>query len=352
MKIDEEDNEYHNLTLQELIIKNQHLGSFDLRDKIHNYVRLAVLEDRKIDIESIDSFWTKYHNRKDYTLYSIPIALKTLNSEGLITLEKSVKLIKEIQQISEKGYRHLLNDFIQLNNATNIIPFLENNFDHRELNVDWLKLPKEYINKISKRTFNIELNELIRYHRNTSIPLEEIENILDSNKSEQLKLVLNQIKIPVSYKYSETKTILKFQNSKLIFRKITEENDRDKYKQSITQKLERGILTIEDISFIKKKQLAPDEIARYSDGYYSSLPNINIFKIYEPSEINKKFKAILYNTLINKTKSINYFYALYYHPGNILTMIKLYRNDKEFIEASKSFEKYINLSMFNLKLGE
>ena len=96
--------------------------------------------------------------------------------------------------------------------------------------------------------------------------------------------------------------------------------------------------------------MKPYEIAKYSDDNYTSLPELEIFNIYTPSQINRSFKKILRNTLISKTMSINYFYSLYYHPGNILTMIKLYRNDKEFKTAINSFEKFINLSMFRLKL--
>jgi hypothetical protein len=348
-EIDEGKNEYHDLTLEELICKYSHWGSFNLRDKIHNYIRLALLENRKIDIQNIYPYWTKFYQRKDYTLYSLPIALKTLQSENLISLYECVKLIQETQDESEKGYRHLLGEFIELYTPTKIIPFLEKNFDIKELRVEWFKLPKKYINRISLKTYNIEENRLMNYHRNLSVPLEEIENILYSNKFEKLEFTLNLFKVKIRFKENQKKTILKFKQSKLRFEELVEQNDYDKYKQNSPQRFDNGILTSKDLNFIKKKQLKPYEVAKYSDGNYTSLPEIDIFKIYESTEINNYFKEILYNTLINKTKSINYFYALYYHPGNILTMVKIYRNDKEFKEATKSFEKYMNLSMISLK---
>lgn len=348
-EIEGEKNEYLELTLKELICKNSHLGSFDLRDKIHNYIRLALLENRKIDIPNIYPYWTRYYQRKDYTLYSLPLALKTLQSKDLICLKECVKLIHEIQEVSEKGYSHLLAEFIKLYPPAKIISFLENNFDIKELRVEWFKLPKKYINRISERTYNIEKNKLMKYNRNLSINLEDIENVLYSNKFDKLEFTLDFFRVVISYKKNKKKTVLKFKESKLRFEEQIEQSDNGKYKQNSQQRFDNGILTTKDLKFIKKKQLKPYEIAKYSDGYYSSLPEINIFKIYEPSEIDSNFKNILYNSLINKTKSINYFYALYYHPGNILTMIKIYRNNKEFKEATKSFEKYINLSMISLK---
>jgi len=348
-KIDSAKNEYHDLTLEKLICKYSYLGSFNLRDKIHNYIRLALLENREIDIHNIYPYWTKYYQRKDYTFYSLPIALKTLHREDLISLKECVKLIHEIQEVSEKGYRHLLAEFIELYSPAKIISFLENNFDIKELRVEWFKLPKKYINRISEKTYNIEENKLMNYHRSLSVDLEEIENVLYSNKFDKLQFTLNLFKVKIRFKENQRKTVLKFKQSKLRFQELIQQNDYDKYNQNSQQRFDKGILTNKDLKFIKKKQLKPYEIAKYSDGNYTSLPDIDIFKIYESTEINNNFKTILYNTLINKTKSINYFYALYYHPGNILTMIKLYRNDTEFKKATISFKKYMKLSMYNLK---
>jgi len=349
-EIDKGNNEYHDSTLKELIYKYADLGSFDLRDKIHNYIRLALFEKREIDIQSIYLYWTKYYQRKDYTLYSLPIALKILHSDRLISLEECVSLIHKIQIVSEKGYSNLLADFIKLYPPSKIIPFLEKNFDTNELHVSWFELPTKYINKISERTYNIEENKVFKYQRNSSVPLEKIENVLYSNKFEKLVSTLNFFRSEVSIRKNQKKTILKLEQLKLRFDEVTEQNDSDKYKQNSQQRFEKGILTFKDISFIKKKNLKPDEIAKYNDGNYTSLADIDIFRIYEPEQINMDFNKILYNSLINKATNINYFYALYYHPGNILTMIKLYRNDEEFKIAIRSFEKFLNLLMFSVKL--
>ncbi|CAM1346945.1 hypothetical protein [Tenacibaculum insulae] len=349
-KINAEKNEYHDLTLKELVHKYSHLGSFNLRDKIHNYIRLALLENREIDIQNIYPFWIKYYQRKDYTLYSLPIALETLQNEDLICLKECVKLIHEIQEVSEKGYRHLLAEFIILYKPAEIIPYLENNFDIKELNIEWFKLPPKYINKLGKRTYNIAENRLMEYNRSLSINFEDVENVIHSNYFNNLEFTLSLFKFKIRFKKNQQKTVLKFNQSKLRFEEQIEQNDYDKYKQNSQQRFDSGILTIKDLNFIKKKQLKPYEIAKFSDGNYTSLPEIDIFKIYESKEITENFQEILYNSLINKTKSINYFHSLYYHPGNILAMIKIYRSDKEFKVAVNSFEKFINLSMFNLKI--
>lgn len=351
-KIENNSNEYQTLTLKELIIRYKKLGSFDLRDKIHNYIRLSLLEKRKIDIQNIYLFWTKYYNRKDYTLYSLPIALNTLQTENLISLKECVQLIHDVQEVSEKGYRHLQADLIELYPPPKIIPFLEKHFDVKELYIDWFKLPTKYINNISDHTYNLQENRLMQYHSRYSIPLNEVKNILYSNKFNRLEFTLGLFEARISFKKSENRTVEKFKASKLRFEEVNEQNDYDRYRQNSQQRFDSGILTFKDVDFIKKKRLKPHEIAKYSDGNYASLPEIEIFKIYDPKQIKQNFKKMLYNTLINKTKSISYFYSLYYHPGNILAMIKLYRNDKEFEMATKSFKKFMNLSMFELELNK
>jgi len=108
---EESKNDYINLSLNDFIMKNKHLGSFDLRDEIHNFIRLSVYQQRDIDIASISLFWTKYYNRKDYSLINVENALKTFENKHFIKPEGSIKLIQSIQAISEKGYRDLLDKY-------------------------------------------------------------------------------------------------------------------------------------------------------------------------------------------------------------------------------------------------
>lgn len=352
-KIGDEENEFQALTLRELIQKYKDLGSFNLGVKVHTYIRLALLEGRKIDIENIYPFWIKYYNRKDYTLYSLPIALNTLEAQKLISLKECIKLIQNVQEISEKGYRHLLADFIERYPADEIIPFIEKNFDIEELRIDWLMLPTIYINKIGDRIYNLAINELVRYHHNSlSIRLAEVVNVLHSNRFKDIESTLNLFKIKISYKGSEEKITKRFKKTNLRFEKEAENENESEYKQTSQERFDGGILSIEDIDFIKEKQLKPYDIAMFSDGNYTSLSDIDIFEMYDKKQVSYNFKKILYNTLINKTKSINYFYSLYYHPGNVLSMIAIYRNDKELKTAIRSFKKFIDLSMFELNFSD
>lgn len=345
-------NEYLDLTLKQLILKYREQGSFNLLSEIHNYIRLALLQDREIDINSISIFWPKYYNRKDYTLLGVPIALKTLENRNLISLYQCIELIQQIRSISEKGYRGLLADFVELYPAATIISFLERNFDTNKLNIEWLKLPVKYIDAISDRTFMDELYEQINYHRHSSfIPFYEIKTALASKRLNEIERKFNQFNITVNYKSEEKKAIDKFNHSSIIFKEEKEQYSSG-YKNTALQRFKEGILDYNDVKFINRQQLKPSEVTKFSDGNYTTLPSIDVFGIYSLEEVRQNLNAILYNSLIGKTNSIKSFHSIYYHPGNVLALIDKYGDKTLFKKSTKSFLKFINLSLFEMKLNK
>lgn len=349
-RLDNNSNEFQDLSLEELIRKYNNLGSFNLHDKIHSYIRLALEENRIIDVRNIYPYWTMYHQRKDYTLYALTIALKKLNDDGYISMKECITFITKVQEVSEKGYNHLLSEFIQFYAPSKIIPYIEKNFVTSDLIVDWFRIPVKYINKISTLTYRNWETHVIKYHREYAIPLEEIENVFFLNKSEILEDTLVKYKKTISYKKNQLNMISKLTKFRLRFEEQPE-NDHSKYKQNRKQRLSEGFLNYEDGNFIKKMKLKPEEITKFADDNYTSLPEINVFKIYDPKQVSVGFKKILYNSITSKTKGSSYFHSLYYHPGNVLAMIKLYRKEEDFKIAAKSFEKFLTLSMFDIRIN-
>ena len=86
-----------------------------------------------------------------------------------------------------------------------------------------------------------------------------------------------------------------------------------------------------------------------NDAYNSALPDIELFKIFDKEDIRQNLKSILYNALLGKTRSINFFHNVYYSPGNILRMVSEYEIEEDFDELFNSFFSYIELSMLSLK---
>lgn len=338
-------NDYNILSLEEIILKNKEIGSFNLHEKIHEYIRLALHKKQSINIASISKYWTKYYNRKDYTLYSLPIALKVLEAKRLISLKECIKIISSIQKISEKGYGHLLGSFIELYPPNIIIPFLDD-YNLDDLIINWFLLPTKYINIFSDQMYNYAITNVVKYHRASTMDIYDIKNALLSNRINDIEVTFSIVKLKIRVEKSD-EILNKIKNSKLIF-DIYVDKDKNKYKKTSKERFKEGILYSEDIDFIKKKKLSPQEIAKLSDGNSACLANIEIFQIFEPEEVSNNFQEILYNAIIGKTRRIDYNYILYYTSGNILKMIDTYRTSEEFEMAFNSFKTFLDLSMINI----
>lgn len=342
-------NDYINLSLSDFVLKNKHLGSFDLRDEIHNYIRLSVHQQRKIDFTSISIFWTKYYNRKDYSFLTIGTALKTFENKNFIEVENSCKLIKSIQKISEKGHRHLFNDYIQ-QHSIGIIEFLHKNFDFKDLLVQWLDLPPDYVNVFPDFIFQYELKEKLNYHHyNKEIDFNELENVFKSNRLDELKNVLTlwKYKVRISNSHKMKDWLL---SEKIEIKEYTE--DKNEYSKNSKEHFNQGILTIEDKDFILKNKLKSYEVAGYADGWYSVLSDLEIYELFERNSVVDNIKKILYNAILGKVRSINSYCSLYYFPGNIPKLIDNYNVDIEFSQLFESFKYYIDMSLFNLKYND
>ncbi len=342
-------NDYKTLSLLDFIYKNKDLGSFDLRDETHNFIRLSLYESRTIDISSIALFWTKYYQRKDYSLISLDSALKVLEAKDYVPKFECCKLINKIQEVSEKGYRGLLSGYIELYSPQMIIPFISNNFEIKDLRIEWFLLPTEYIDIFPDKVFNTALNNILKYnYHNKEIDLNEIQNVLYSNRLEELESILDLTKY--SIRVSKSHPIIKeFKNSRFRFKEFSPD-DKNDFKEDSQSHFNQGVLTIKDKEFILMNNLKSYELAGFSNGYNSALADTVVYKIFKKEDIKQNFKTILYNALLGKTRSINFFYNVYYFPGNVLKMIYDYEIDADFDSLFKSFLSYLELSMFNLNL--
>lgn len=345
-----EDNDYLNLTLKKYIVKNKDSVSFTMWVDILNYIRLSLHQKRKIDLDSISLFWTKYYQRKDHSLYSLDTALPIFEKLGYIEMFDSVNLITKIQDISEKGYRGLLADYI-LQNPPEIINHILDSFHPDNLIISWFLLPSEYINVLPDFVYNLEKTSLLRYNRtNKNINYDEIENLLDSNRLEQFKndLAFHRYSIWVKEK---SLGIKKLKALKIPYQTYKDKDYSSTKSKGISQ-LDRGILDNDNVEMIKELKLKSYEVASYSDGNYVALANPEFFKVFSKEDIKTNIKAILYNAMTSRLRSIDHFHILWSFPGNVIKL--LYDNEvvDDFENLYKSFNVYLNMSMFYLKRSD
>ncbi|MDQ8144421.1 ATP-binding protein [Chryseobacterium sp. CFS15] len=340
-----EKNEYNHLTLEELILKNKEEGSFKLGNKIHEYMRLALHQKKKIDLASISLFWTKYYNRKDYTLYSLPKALKALHKNNFLTLNECIIIITKIQDVSEKGYRYLLGEFIELYQPSEIMPCIEK-LNLNNLSLQWFLLPTKYINSFSHKVYSFAINQLLKANRTESIEIEEIRNGLLSTRLKDIEPKFSITKTKIRVDKSDN-IIKELKNSKILFQ-VYVDREKDRFKETSEERLNKGYIYPSDFDLIKENKLSPIDISKLADSDSSSLVFTELFEIYEKNEVTNNFSQILYNAIIGKTWRGEYNYMLAYTSGHILYMIEKYRSKNEFEEAVKSFKKFIQLSLIEI----
>jgi len=344
------ENDYLKLSLKQNILKHRDMGSFDMWVYVLNHIRLAMHQDRKIDINSISLFWTKYYQRKDYSLYSLDTALPVFEKLNYIEIFDSINLITKIQDISEKGYRGLLADYI-LQNPPEIIKTILDHFHPSNLTISWFLLPSEYIDVLPDLVYNLEKTNLLRYNRtNRNINYDEIENLLDSNRLEQFKndLAFHRYNIWIRDKSKEIK---KLKALKIPYQTY-KDKDYNSSKSTVISRLDEGILDNKNIEMIKKLKLTPYEVASYTDRNYVALANPDIFKVFSKEDIKINIKAILYNAMTSRLRSIDHFHILWSFPGNAIKL--MYDNEvlNDFENLYQSFNIYLNMSMFYLKRSD
>ncbi|AKH95208.1 AAA family ATPase [Elizabethkingia anophelis] len=348
--LSEKNNEYKYLSLKDLIMKYKNSGSYDLTEMTHNSIRLALYENRSIDISSIYLLWSKYFQRRDYSLFSIPLALHTLESKSLITKIRCVQIINEMQRISEKEHRALLLDFISFYEPTDIIPLLEREFIIEDLNIDWFQLPSKYLDVASDAIFYYQLFLTLKYHRSyPELKITEIENVITSKWFGEFAEVL----IYKDYSILINRNHPLYNHIKNNFIKIIDDNSDDSISSDHSaSKWDNGYIDLGQINYINDNNITSTNLAVFTDHGGCSLSEPQIFNIYPPSEIAANFKEILHNGICRRIPGRDYSAALYFWPGSVLYMINRFLDDKEFKLASKSFESFMQLSMFDLKLDQ
>lgn len=323
-------NYYKYKSLKDIIMKESKLGSFYTNDYICNYIRLANFENRTIDIENVCWFYFMYYNRKDYSMYSLPQAMKIFTQNGFITYNEATKIIGNAMDMSEKGIRTIMTDFY------NIIPIEKFNCLNNEVNISEnsnliiLDLDTERINMLDKKVILKYFFEHIIKHFSTiqDVSYENLGNLLKSKYKKEILNILDYY----NFKIDDT-PIGKF--------------DLDKYdeiEENTVFLSDRNYIKETDIQEIIKQDISCNELAKYTDGWHNTLPYVNLFTCYS----NKTLKENIINITYNACFSYN-IYDLYANRflmvGNYLLLLDMSGIDIEWKKFFKIFIEFLKLSL-------
>jgi hypothetical protein len=344
---DPTNNDYLTLSLKDYLVKHGHKGSYELWPEVLGYLRLSLEKGRKIDIESISAFFTKYYQRKDYTLYSADQALTVFEEEGVLGWKDSIVLIQYLQEVSEKGYRWLLGSYIELHEPSFILEVLSK-FPINTLNVSWFMLGRNHLQVIPAYVYEHELSQQLRDHSHSrDIPVSEIKNLFHTKWFSRLKRDLWITGFAITLD-ADDKNIQFLTEHKINF-KINPVDDRYRDRNTPQERFEQGILDKKNSFLIKDLSLTPGEVAIMGDGNHTALAEPFLFGYFDDELLKKEMKTILFNALTSRSGYSNSLNVPWVLPGNILRLLSDASVPVEFKVLYDSFRRYLSLSM--LKLG-
>ncbi|WP_461791399.1 hypothetical protein [Pedobacter sp.] len=328
-----ETNDFINLSLGDLIKNGRSKGDYELWTEVVDYLRLSIYQNRKIDIESISGFWTKYDKRHDYTFLKSPGALIPFEELGYLDWKDSVSFLIEIQGISEKGYRWLVGSYIEQKGVEFLEPLL-NEFDHTQLRTSWLLLPPEFLNVLPMEVFDAELDEQMYYHRSSRTI--EVHDIINALKSEKAWLVKRELKLAgFKIKIDTEHPEIEFVRSTGINIQI---HEREQYDDDI--------LNVEQSNEPLKTII---DVAKETDDYYWALPKPEKFHCFDQADIRKNINQIFFHGLTAKTKNSEAFHSAFFLSGNMVKILHDAKVKVDYGRLFKSFCAFIDLSHFQLQ---
>lgn len=230
-------------------------------------------------------------------MLNIHSAFKVFERLDLINEWKSLSCIIKAQEMSEKGIRTILQDYIE-NHDISILNVIEREYELENLNVRWFELPSNYIDAFSDALFNIAVRQILRNNQyNQKIDVADIENVIPTKRFNELIYIIGIVKYSVEIdKVHEYYNKLKLMGIELLY--TISDTNKEKSKKSSADKMSNGIITISDIEEVRKMNLKPSEIAGYTDDWYMLLSDINIFSHYRIEMIQQDIFEIVRNSLI------------------------------------------------------
>ena len=338
-----ENNQFIELSLEAFINNGDFASPFDLQNEIFDYLRLSLKYEKQIDIESIYKLFLSYYPRKDYTVINIDASLMVFQKHQLLNMQESISIIIGFQVKSEKGIRHILNDYLERLSLVDFKEFLDT-FDTNDLKMSLSSLPPELLNITPPELLVDEVDKLMRNHYySRTIKLYEVKNLIHSLYGQEVINVLKFHNYKISISDTDDLPDILQEKSGLIEK--SQEKQSSSHENSSKESYEKGYLTKKDIQFIIEQKLTPSEVAALGNGYYASFSDLSLYDHYEKEELLASVNEIFYNAILSEARTIDYSADLYYLVGNIPYFLSDYVGyDVDIKKLFESFILFVELS--------
>ena len=87
------------------------------------------------------------------------------------------------------------------------------------------------------------------------------------------------------------------------------------------------------------------EVSKLSDGWYTCLPYVEVFSIYNRQDIKDNYLEIIHNAMFARSPIGDYIGNWYFLIGNILELLNEYEIQIEWARLYSIFKDFLEVSM-------
>lgn len=121
---------------------------------------------------------------------------------------------------------------------------------------------------------------------------------------------------------------------------MEEDGDDNKYIP-----LNYGCIQERDFDYIKEQKIGYMDVARYTDGWYSCLPYIDVFTIFDKADIQRDYLNIIYEAMFAKCCNQTYIGEWHLLIGNIIKFLKKFEIDVDYFKLYYIFIEFLDISL-------
>ena len=335
----ENENMFNNISLLDFIRKFAYEGSFNLLEYVKSFLRKVNHEEVDTDITSINFAWNMYRMRKDYSVITIPKALINFEKHGLIKADESIEIIRKLMKQSEKGIRHLLNEYINNKPLAFVSNLIKNGFFIVNDQVNVFELTSDRIDLFDEWEMIYYIRKrLSRFVRAKNVPYRDIVNIMDSKYDEALLCFLEYNDMLV-YDVDKYATSIEKFNLHNVRYEISEEHKNDYVP------LEYGCIHASDKQYIIDSGMTYIDMSKFVDGWYSCMPYVDFYQLYNKEDIKRNCLKILHTSIFAKKMDSNYIGVWYLLIGNILEFVDEYGDGVNWDILFEIFKTFLDTSL-------
>jgi len=315
--------------IDKIITSGYKRGSFDVGNSIKKCMTLANVEKRIIKLDGLWKYFFIYWERKDSSVLFLPHLLMMFESKGLISMMDSIWLIVNLQDMSEKGIRHLLSEYVNNRGEESVKYCLEHNLqDYFRYDI----LKSEIINILPKSEIIDEFIRLTRYV--DDINYHDVASIVGScHRDLFIELITSRYIFVRGVPSNLSEVFLK---CRCDYCKNEESRDHDMISDNY--------VTFDDEKVIIEQKISMLNLAEYHDGWHNVLPFPELYVNYDSTKLNDNYNMILHKSLFTK------YYQTWYGswnlcPYTVLRLAEIANVDINWNDCFDLFKRFMLISL-------